>query len=191
MSDERDYQWLDELVEQVGAWSEANFGEEQGPELPLIGAGEELGELTTSVLKREQGIDDSEKYEDRVGDIPEQDAIGDIVIYLLDAVHRCDSDVDVTKKLGTPFADGMWDFVDDPVEMVRALYTEYGAMVEADWTTSSEYSDHERVEMQVNYFLIGLQRFCEIRGFDFKSAVLYAWEDVSGRKWDADVNYDR
>jgi len=43
------YSDLSELQEEVGSWSRANFGD-QDPTNPLIGAGEEVGELAGAVI---------------------------------------------------------------------------------------------------------------------------------------------
>lgn len=73
---------LNDIQLQQKAWSAENFGP-QSPLLPLLGIGEELGELHHAVLKREQGI---RKDEDHLA--MEKDAIGDMCIYLMDYCSR-------------------------------------------------------------------------------------------------------
>lgn len=72
---------LRELQAQVQVWTEHNFGE-QAPYRPLLGVVEEVGELCHAQLKNEQGIrspkaDEGGWYADK------RDAVGDIVIYLM------------------------------------------------------------------------------------------------------------
>lgn len=76
------------LQEQHAEWSEKNFGE-QPYEWTLLGAQEELGELTHSELKQLQGIREAE---DDVGELATKDSVGDIVMYLLDFCNRKDID---------------------------------------------------------------------------------------------------
>lgn len=72
------------IQEEVASWSEENFGDQPAIN-PLLGVGEEYGELIHSVLKQRQGI---RLNEDGVGREAEMDAVGDIVIYLMDFCAR-------------------------------------------------------------------------------------------------------
>lgn len=64
-------------------WALKNFGDKPSWQ-PLIGVMEELGELCHAYLKREQGIrGTAESHEEEA-----RDAVGDIVIYLLDFCNR-------------------------------------------------------------------------------------------------------
>jgi len=63
-------------------WSLRNFPERK-PHQPLLGAMEELGELAHAHLKEEQGIRTDEDHEGNA-----MDAIGDIVIYLMDYCNQ-------------------------------------------------------------------------------------------------------
>jgi NTP pyrophosphatase (non-canonical NTP hydrolase) len=75
-------QYINRIQEEQFEWSKANFGP-QDPMLPLLGVVEEVGELCHAVLKRKQGI---RMNEDHLA--MEKDAIGDIVIYLMDYCNR-------------------------------------------------------------------------------------------------------
>jgi len=75
---------LHELQAEVSAWSERNFGAQPAWK-PLLGVGEEVGELNHAYLKQSQGI---RMDEDHIANM--QDAVGDIVIYLADFCHRMD-----------------------------------------------------------------------------------------------------
>lgn len=100
------YDDLSKLQDEVGEWAEKNFGDRMrilesiedrslkaapdpgadvGALFCVLGANEEVGELSHSVLKRAQGIreDDSD-----VGMRAEMDAVGDVIVYLADFCHR-------------------------------------------------------------------------------------------------------
>lgn len=72
---------LIELQKQVAEWTDHNFGNTRPIFHPLLGLGEELGELYHAHLKIEQGIREgtSGKLEAEA-----QDAVGDMLIYLVD-----------------------------------------------------------------------------------------------------------
>lgn len=65
------------LTEEVARWAKKNFGTQE-PWEPLLGAGEELGELYHSYLKMYQGIRGSK--ENHIAGM--KDAVGDVMIYL-------------------------------------------------------------------------------------------------------------
>ncbi len=71
---------LDEIIAEHKVWVEKNFPSKPFWQ-PLLGVGEEVGELNHAVLKRAQGI---LMEEDHDADI--RDAVGDIVIFLM---HFC------------------------------------------------------------------------------------------------------
>jgi NTP pyrophosphatase (non-canonical NTP hydrolase) len=82
----RIYQYQSEISE----WSKANFN--QDPIDPLLGIGEEVGELMHAVLKQRQGI--------RKGSDPEatkaliEDSLGDLFIYMCDFCSRNNIDLE-------------------------------------------------------------------------------------------------
>jgi NTP pyrophosphatase (non-canonical NTP hydrolase) len=71
---------LRQLQAEQAAWSARNFGENRPSHWPLLGAIEELGELAHAHLKGEQGI----RYNEVQVRAKQWDALGDIIIYLLD-----------------------------------------------------------------------------------------------------------
>lgn len=203
------------LQDYVGAWSEQNFGVSplhggngSPPDHALIGAGEELGELTRSVLKRTQGIDDDEKYADRddVGVEAERDAIGDVLIYLMDTLHRSEDDIYVADGLESSIEHTSYEYIETPVGAIRVAYSDYGRLSSKRFTLISdeemeEYADKydwatgppdrlETVENTAGDIANVMRRFCEIRGYDFKQCIDDAWEDVSGRSWDATIEHE-
>jgi len=86
---------LKELQKEVGQWSLHNFGT-QASYRPLLGAVEELGELAHAHLKQEQGIRPSDHFADKC------DAIGDIIIYILDYCSK--EGIDVEEELAVTWA---------------------------------------------------------------------------------------
>lgn len=74
---------LSKLEHEVREWSSRNFPENR-PYQPLLGALEELGELSHAHLKGEQGIRHSAE---EIVDM-KMDAIGDVIIYLADYCWR-------------------------------------------------------------------------------------------------------
>ena len=75
---------LKDFQHEVRNWSNANFGVDQPSIFPLLGIGEELGELNHAHLKGEQGI----RYSYQEVQEKKKDAIGDMVIYLADYCAR-------------------------------------------------------------------------------------------------------
>lgn len=81
---------LREYQEAVRQWSQHNFGDQPSWK-PLLGIGEEVGELNHAYLKREQGIrQESHGAFERI-----RDAVGDIMIYLLDFCSREGIDAEI------------------------------------------------------------------------------------------------
>jgi NTP pyrophosphatase (non-canonical NTP hydrolase) len=69
------------LQSEVRAWSVRNFGD-RATHQPLLGAMEELGELSHAHLKQEQGIRGTAAEHEAAA----KDAVGDLIIYLADYV---------------------------------------------------------------------------------------------------------
>lgn len=70
------------LQEEVREWSTRNFVD-QPSYMPLLGVGEEVGELNHAFLKKLQNIRMDESHDENM-----RDAIGDIIIYLCDFCSR-------------------------------------------------------------------------------------------------------
>ena len=69
---------LDRIQREQVPWVKHNFGDRH-TWMPLVGLQEELGELSHAFLKKTQGIRTNEDHDANM-----RDAVGDIVIYLLD-----------------------------------------------------------------------------------------------------------
>lgn len=67
---------LRQLQEEIRIWTQHNFPDSP-PWQPLLGIGEELGELNHAFLKRAQGVRTGESHFDKM-----VDAVGDLVIFL-------------------------------------------------------------------------------------------------------------
>jgi len=80
---------LDTLQSEVTSWAKHNFPKARSYQ-PLLGLGEELGELNHAHLKQEQRIrgDWSKHQDDKI------DAVGDLMIYLAHYCVLCDIDLD-------------------------------------------------------------------------------------------------
>ena len=155
---------------EVYEWSKENFGEAPC-EYPLIGAGEEAGELTTSVLKRAQGIDDADKYDGVVGDEAERDAVGDIETYLVDMEKRRENE---SGKPPREVMDILW------------FYVHFGRLCE----TVVRNRGDMRFERELYCTRKALDDFCKSRDFYKDECIEDAWEEVSGRTWDSDVKIE-
>src|SRR5581483_12067265 len=69
---------IQEIQAENASWVQANFPH-HNTDHPLLGVIEEVGELCHAVLKRKQNIRTEEDHIEK-----ERDAIGDIVIFLMD-----------------------------------------------------------------------------------------------------------
>jgi len=84
---------LAQLQKEVQEWSTRNFGGKHGTGYrPLLGVAEEVGELCHAHLKTEQGIRNNEDH-----DAAKRDAVGDIVIYLVD--YCAGQDIDMARAV--------------------------------------------------------------------------------------------
>lgn len=80
------------IQREVGQWSRENFGD-QASWKPLLGIGEELGELQHHYLKREQGIrGTAEEHNAGI-----EDATADIMIFMMD--FCCRENIDLFEVL--------------------------------------------------------------------------------------------
>lgn len=81
------------LQQRHEAWSQKNFGHRPRPAWhPLLGIGEEAGELMHHFLKRAQGIRKGEDHDAGI-----KDALADIFIYMLDFCNR--ENIDLQKVI--------------------------------------------------------------------------------------------
>lgn len=93
---------LFQLQIEVRPWSAHNFPNKK-PYQPLLGAGEELGELMHAFLKHEQGIRGVSEMKARAA---MEDAIGDTIVYLADFCNQVGIDLSLAVA-------NAWDEVKD------------------------------------------------------------------------------
>jgi len=79
---------LNDLQKESKIWGDHNFPNQESWK-PLLGIGEELGELNHAHLKLVQGIRVGENLREK-----QLDAVGDIIIYLADYCNREDISLD-------------------------------------------------------------------------------------------------
>ncbi|EGQ44328.1 MAG: MazG nucleotide pyrophosphohydrolase [Candidatus Nanosalina sp. J07AB43] len=84
-TDVEHFEDIAETQEAIYEWSLEQFGD-QDPENPLIGAQEELGEVSRIVLKEKQSIRQDEEFAEEDLEVE----VADVVIYLLDFCARND-----------------------------------------------------------------------------------------------------
>ena len=80
---------LNQIQNEVAEWTNRNFPNNTYVE-PLLGVGEEYGELLHAILKTRQGIRGTEA-EHREAEL---DSVGDLLIYLLDYAARRNFDLE-------------------------------------------------------------------------------------------------
>lgn len=186
----------DDIIEAkkaIAEWAIENFGVEQPAHFPLSGVGEEIGELTTSVLKRAQGIGDAEKYQGRVGDEAEMDAIGDIFIYLMDFIHRSNIDIEnVVQELDDHVNvltgnEGLEHAAEEVGIEPAAMYATFGLYGQYAEVIDAHIMDRHRKAQVVAGIIEFLEAMCDIRGYSFDDSVNSAMNDVLDREWDANV----
>lgn len=109
---------LKQFQKEQAAWSHKNFGKQQ-PFEPLLGLGEELGELFHSYLKRHQGIRGSAaEHEKKM-----KDAVGDIQIFLSSFCTLMEFDLESCVK-------ETWNIVKD-----------------RDWTENKDTGENNKLEL--------------------------------------------
>lgn len=167
---------------EVGPWARENFGPEYPGERLLKGLREEFGELNRSVLKIEQGIEDSEKYADRddIGEEAEIDAVGDMLVYLADMAERLG--VDLGKQQGIrvppPFE---VETVDEALARIDMQLASLSAFTLPNNGVELSEAGYEMIEL---VFL--LDAFCQVKGYDIDECIESAWGEVSKRTFDAE-----
>lgn len=171
---------LKDVQMEVGEWSEENFGAEQPSHYPLMGAGEELGELIHSILKRKQGI---RQDEEDVGVEAERDAVGDIGVYLMDFLYREGYVIDTTEPIRANTEDMVEEMSE--AEVIGTLYGSYGQL----WQQYPDFIENFVLQRVVMVF-IALDVLCQLRDDlgGFEECLELAWYgEVKDRNWNSDV----
>ncbi|AGB14907.1 hypothetical protein Halru_0261 [Halovivax ruber XH-70] len=159
------------LQRAVGEWSERQFGEQSAVN-PLLGVGEEYGELV-----------DQLDATDRVT-AAEHDCVGDMLVFMADFCHRRGHEYQAAFE-----ADGTDEFpFEDPLDGVAAaigaldrsvLKRRQGIRLDDDRVGAAA----ERRALAA--FLDHLGDFANRRGYSLETCIDVAWhEEVRHREWD-------
>lgn len=165
------------LQRDVGEWSEANFGD-QPTVNPLLGVGEELGELREHVEGRDGPTE------------RELDCVGDALVYLADFCYRRGLDSPTSYDCENP-DDADYD---DPLDGVSVALGRLNRSVlkrrqgiRLDESRVGDGAERRAVAM----FLAHLSEFARVRGYAIEECVRVAWDDeVSDREWDSSYTDD-
>lgn len=154
-------------------WSIKNFGEQEVEDFQL-GLIEEVGELAHSVLKRKQGIRNTEGH-----DLLIRDAVGDITLYLIGLASCLDVSLnDYNRDY----------YIHEDMFTVKNISSRINHVLNSPLPTISYY---ENSIYSVFYVLSG---FSGKEGFDYEQTVKETWANVKKRDWVNDpdaVEHDR
>jgi len=148
------------LASEHKTWEDKNFpndDERNSLFRTTLGVLEELGELAHARLKREQGIRGEESQ--HVAD--EQDAVGDMTVYLLGVMHKIGK-VPEMRVISGPNTEEA---------TIKQLAFEVGKLM----VNPSQYGC-EKITFLLN-------RYCISRGWDYKQIVIETWAKVKERDW--------
>lgn len=170
------YTTIRKVMKEQKAWSLHNFGPTtpENQRDPLIGVVEELGELAHAVLKKKQGIRGT----------PEEhnaamfDAIGDMQIFLLDAMNR----------FGIPLSPQTTDRLPGCAEDLRnkqEAFLRFASNITACClTVGYEEASEESREAAVRHILCNIWALAGSLGVPPLAALVQTWESVvSKRDW--------
>lgn len=164
-----------ELQEDVGEWSEENFGGQPSVN-PVLGCGEEVGELADVIDFNKPPSDE------------ELDAVGDTLVYFADVCSRRELDYekarDESKELEVDYENFFREWVDKYGYFQRSvLKREQGIRLD---------EDRVGIEAEQNtlaQILCCLDNLANERGYDLEECVRVAWYDeVIDREWDSSYN---
>lgn len=163
---------FERLQREVGAWSDEQFGDQPAVN-PLLGVGEELGELHEHLAGHEAVTD------------RERDCVGDALVYLADVCHRrgldlgaaAESDPAEDVEYGTPLA-GVGSALGDLDRSV--LKRRQG--IRLDEARVGDAAEQRAVAR----LLAHLSAFAEARGYTLDDCIRVAWDgEVADREWDS------
>lgn len=155
------------IQKEMVPWVLHNFGNRE-PWQPLLGVGEELGELKRSFLKRHEGIRGTAQQHT----IDMADAVGDIAIFMLDFATASGVDVSVDPSYSGP-----------PRHAHEALLMLGHRLGELEFVFVYELGD---VRSGIMGVLQELAIFCHAEKIKLLSQVQETWEIVRKRDFKAD-----
>lgn len=162
-----------ELQPQVYAWKQRNFPTSTA-RLELMGVVEEMGELAHAFVKMEEGIRGTSEQHI----LNAQDAVGDILIYLLNfssevGIH------DYPLSHATVPDDDFFELVTAITSLIRMFQVE-------EQTAPNTQIPHERVNYIthcITYVIRVLEVFCLRREWSMEAILRNTWKSVRMRDW--------
>ena len=152
---------------EVKEWTLANFGK-QPPANPILGMIEECGELAHAHLKQIQGIRKSDYLADK------KDAVGDIVIYLLNLYNAKGCNISLVEE-------------DYTVRNPNVSSYEYLCRASLNIAKLARFVNvNNRLPVSselTKNILSALRSYSLIEGFDLIQTVNEVWSVVSKRNW--------
>ena len=162
---------LREIQVEQHAWSLKNFGP-HGPDDPLDGLIEEFGELHHAVLKRRQGIRGTAEEHDAA----ERDALGDMVIYLLDLLSTIGERIPGLGLTGPARL---------PIQLRREMLADMADIGRLLETRKVDESAIESITDASAWLIAHMTDYADARGWSLLEIVNETWEQVSQRDWSA------
>ena len=155
---------LQDLQESLYDWQTYNFGE-QATEITLLGICEEAGELCHAQLKLEQGIrGTTEEHEAEI-----LDAIGDIMIYVLNYMSGLDEKISAIAPRGSVR-------VTENQDLIRAsVFTVFRKVSCLEGERGSLSS--------VQHIIMTLGHLSALKGWDLEYIVRKTWAKIGQRDW--------
>jgi NTP pyrophosphatase (non-canonical NTP hydrolase) len=158
-----------------GPWVKHNFGDRPA-HWPLLGIGEELGELSHAQLKMEQGIRGTrEEHLEK-----QKDAIADVVVFAADYCSSMGWDLQdivgfetFSQLQASLLKDGRHDW-----ELVFRARKHLGKLDDA-FLKESELMGRDALRS----IFTSLAAYCNRRGWDMHVEVMAVWAKVSQRDW--------
>lgn len=165
--------WV-QLVKERDEWVAKNFPPAEG-EVPgndsILGCIEELGELAHAHLKAKQGIRGTQKEHDAAM----QDAIGDLIVYLLGVIS---AHVDPA-KVGFP-RNAQTTQGSEP-----AIFMLAGEVGELAYNAQDPPEIGASWLLYINNIIKLCEEFCEGRYWNLEKIVMDTWAHVKQRDWNA------
>lgn len=157
------------LQQEVGEWLKKQpFGPGQQPWEPLMGIGEEVGELQHAHLKLQQGIRGTPAELEAKA----RDAVGDIIIYTAGFCNAMN--LDMFRNAGKPK-------YKEPTStaVLLAVHARSGFLTQEFLDGASPID----LEYQVSMMIRGLYDYCQVRGWTLDECVHAAKATVLSRDW--------
>lgn len=172
-----------ELQQEIYQWKVKNFGGKvKHGHQNMLGVIEEIGELSHSVLKKQQGIRLNENHDEKI-----EDAIGDIFIFLLNWL----SEKNIIIDMPLVFYDDSVCNVDDEINVMEVYMSAYELVhIQLSHETGkikdnklSKYETEQFFRQSAKTLIEKLIFFCGCNNLSFETVVLNTWSQVKQRNW--------